>query len=163
VSEPAFPFGEAELVAATGLGVERFRAARKKLARGLDWEAVGRKTAYSVAGFYAVLLALGLARKNGGGGIEGLDGVDLLVLQKNGLARPGEPLPAPQAARVERFCINRLMMQVRLADGRAAFVRTRRAEEREMFRRGMAVPIRAVAGQPYYELARAAPRRPGKW
>lgn len=129
--------------------MKELRLARRKMARGRDWEVEGKTVVLSVAGFYGLLAALGVEQKKAA------------LLQEACLMAAPEKIAAALEGRVERFAINRLLLLVRLSDGR--LVKLRVARGRELFKKGMKVPIRPVGNGVVWELARNAPRRVGRW
>lgn len=161
-----FPYRESALAEATGIAAPEFRAARKKMAHGLDWEVTDRAVWYSAKGFYAVLAELRLVKKNGENYVP-VDGVDLEDLQKRA-ASTTELVAATQvqgalpnrpntmSGRVERFVLNRFYLAVRLSDGRQ--VNAFAGKKRDLYRKGQAVDLETNG--PGWKLVTAPPRRP---
>ena len=141
----AFPFHESKLVQKSGLSASLFRAARKKMSRGVEWEVEKKATVYSVAGFYRVLDLLKIKKS----------ALDLTDLQKSALKAAPEP-PAGEQGVVERFFMNRLLLGVRIGN---QLVKMRVARGRELYRRGDAVQLRQIGDSVLWEPLGPPPRR----
>lgn len=147
----AYPFSEARLAEATGLAAGLFRTARKKMARGVDWETEKKATVYSVTGFYKALDLLKVEASP----------LELARLQREALAHPDagtrpSDAPKPSEGVVERFFLNRFLLGVRIG---TELVKMRVGRGRELYRKGMKVQLRPVAKQAYWEPVGGPPGR----
>ncbi len=161
-----FVHGEQELAEVTGIALKNLARTRtRQLRQGHDWQLNGVRVCYSRHGLAAVLEKI-----TGAGVRDGIiAGVRLSELeQKTRLEGAGsaaaETPPAAAVvivqARVTRFFPNpHLLEATAIEGGRVVHVRVR---ETKNFRRGMVIPVQAGMGG-VYELARRAPRFPGRW
>jgi hypothetical protein len=142
-------YSEIKLADAARVPLARIRRARLKLPPDAVLKVDDDTWLLSEAGFDSVLVALGLAKPNGFGGLNGVNGSIVLLEEKSRATdQPGVPaaITVVQGRVTKLKILNRHLVQVRLANGDRALCHTL---DRTQYSEGQEITLHPSEGTVY--------------